>query len=182
MGRKSSIDKLDPAVRSHIERRLRENRLTLDELITDLQEQFPAQEKPSRSAIGRYRQGFEEILRSQREIQIASQALVAELGENFDDKSGAMLAQAVTTLATRAAQDALGEQTTEIGDVLDLARAAKYAQETKILSFKDRQAVAKEARERLLQEQEQRLEEMRGSDGMSEQLENRIRGILLGKA
>ena len=35
MGRKSSIDKLEPVVRSHIELRLRENRLTLDELIHD---------------------------------------------------------------------------------------------------------------------------------------------------
>ena len=178
MGRKSSIDKLDPAVRSHIERRLRENRLTLDELIEDLQEHFPAQEKPSRSAIGRYRRGFEEILRSQREIQVASQALVAELGENFDDKSGAMLAQAVTTLATRAAQDALGEQTTEIGDVLDLARAAKYAQETKILSFKDRQAVAREARERLLEEQKAALAAMPIKSGVTEETKQAIRAAL----
>ena len=52
MGRKSSIDKLEPTVRSHIERRLRENQLTLDELIADLHEHFPGKEKPSRSAIG----------------------------------------------------------------------------------------------------------------------------------
>lgn len=47
MGRKSSIHKLDPTVRSHIERRLRENRLTLDELIEDLHESFPSEQKPS---------------------------------------------------------------------------------------------------------------------------------------
>lgn len=182
MGRKSSIDKLQPVVRSHIELRLRENRLTLDELIVDLQEHFPAADKPSRSAIGRYRVGFEEILRSQREIAAASQALVAELGENFDDKSGAMLAQAVTTLATNAARDALESGSAEISDILDLARAAKYSQETVSLTFKQRQAVAKEAREKQLKEQVARLEEMRGSDGMSEQLETRIRNVLLGKA
>ena len=38
MGRKSSIDKLPPDVRSFIERSLRENRLTLDELIEQLQD------------------------------------------------------------------------------------------------------------------------------------------------
>ncbi|NPW06222.1 DUF3486 family protein, partial [Pseudomonas aeruginosa] len=48
MGRKSSIDKLPPDVRSFIERSLRENRLTLDELIEQLQERFPGKEKPSR--------------------------------------------------------------------------------------------------------------------------------------
>ncbi|MGV8783717.1 hypothetical protein ACV35H_34040, partial [Pseudomonas aeruginosa] len=37
-------------------------------------------------------------------------------------------------------------------------------------------------REKQLQEQEQRLEEVRVSDGMSEQLELRIRDILQGQA
>lgn len=160
MGRKSSIDRLDPAVRVHIEKRLRENRMTLDELIEDLRQCFPGEQKPSRSAIGRYRKGFDEILRSQREITAASAALVAELGENFDDKSGALLAQAVTTLATNAAHDALAEGTIEITDVLDLARAAKYAQETRALNLKERQAVAREARERLLEEQRAKLDEL----------------------
>ena len=38
------------------------------------------------------------------------------------------------------------------------------------------------ARDKLLAEQETKLQEMRGSDGMSEQLEARIRNVLLGKA
>lgn len=168
MARKSSIDKLAPQVREHIQRRLRENRLTLDELIADLHEHFPSEQKPSRSAIGRYSKGFEEILRSQREIAAASQALVAELGENFDDKSGALLAQAVTTLATNAAHDALASGSTEISDILDLTRAAKYAQETRSLSFKERQAVAKEARERLIEEQRAKLDDL-GKSGEVDQ-------------
>ena len=182
MGRKSSIDKLNPDVRKRLERHLRENRLTLDEIIADLHEHCPEDDKPSRSSVGRFKKGFAEIMRSHREIEVASQALVAELGENFDDKSGALLAQAVTTLATRAAHDALGQDQTDIGDVLDLTRAAKYAQETRALGRKERLAVAKEAREQQLKEQEQRLDEMRGSDGMSEQLEDRIRCVLMGKA
>ncbi|ARU87108.1 phage protein Gp27 family protein [Pseudomonas sp. M30-35] len=182
MARKSSIDKARDEVREVIHRMLRDNRLTLDEMKEVLGERFPEEVTPSRTALHRYRQGFSEIMRSHREIQVASEALVAELGENFDDKSGALLAQAVTTLATRASHDALAEDKTEIGDVLDLARAAKYAQETRALSLKERQVVAKEARERLIKEQEERLEEMRGSDGMSEQLEDRIRRVLMGKA
>lgn len=182
MARKSSVDKARDEVRDLINRMLRDNRLTLDEMKDVLDEQFPGEPVPSRTALHRYKQGFAEIMRSHREIQAASQALVAELGENFDDKSGALLAQAVTTLATRATHDALGQEATDIGDVLDLTRAAKYAQETRALSRKERLAVAKEAREQQLQEQEQRLVEMRGSDGMSEQLEARIRNVLLGKA
>ena len=46
----------------------------------------------------------------------------------------------------------------------------------------DEQArIEREARAQLLAEQEEKLEEMRGSDGMSEQMEARIRRIRLGK-
>jgi len=82
-------------------------------------------------------------MRHHREIQTASEALVAELGENFDDKSGALLAQAVTTLATRASHNALEKEEIDIADVLDLTRAAKYAQESRALSRKERAEVAK---------------------------------------
>ena len=47
MGRKSTIDKLPVEVKSHLQKRLRENRLTLDELIADLREQFPQHQDKS---------------------------------------------------------------------------------------------------------------------------------------
>ncbi|WP_220814097.1 phage protein Gp27 family protein [Pseudomonas paralcaligenes] len=179
MGRKSSIEKARPEVRSFIDRLMRENRLTLDEMRELLETEFPHDDElPSRQALGRYRKGVTEIMRSQREIQVASQALVAELGESFDDKTGAFLAQSITTLATRAAQDALGNEETDIGDVLDLARAAKYAQETRSLSFKERQAVAKEARERLLEEQKAALAAMPVKGGVTEETKQAIRAAL----
>lgn len=183
MARKSSIDRMAPEVRSHIEKRLRENRLTLDELIDDLQTHFPSEELPSRSALGRKRKAVEEMGKSLREIDAAASALVAELGDDFQDKSGALLAQAVTTLTANLAFRELesSPKDLDIGDVLKLARAARAAQETRTLSLKERAQIEKMAREKLIAEQEEKLEEMRGTDGMSEQLENRIRKILLGK-
>jgi hypothetical protein len=169
MGRKSSIDKLPADVRSHIEMRLRENRLTLDELFADVREAFPdLSEAPSRSSLGRYRQGFEEIMQTQRAMQTAASALVAELGEDFDDKSGALLTQAVTTLTTQAAFGELQKKTVDIGDVLDLARAAKAAQESRSLNLRERQQVAKMAREKLLEEQQANLEKEAKAMGMDE--------------
>jgi hypothetical protein len=182
MGRKSSIDRLAPDVRSHIERRLRENRLTLDELIADLQEHFPRQDKPSRSAIGRYKVSFEQMVRRLREQEAMSRLLVEELGENPDERAGALMVQSVTTLVNHATFAAQNEEDVDIEDVRKLARAAKDVLQARKASLEERRSIEKEARERLLQEQEQRLEEMRGSDGMSEQLEDRIRRILLGKA
>lgn len=182
MGRKSSIDRLPADVRSHIERRLRENRLTLDELIADLQEHFPAADKPSRSAIGRYKVSFDQMVRRLREQEAMSRLLVEELGENPDERAGALMVQSVTTLVNHATFAAQNEEDVDIEDVRKLARAAKDVLQARKASLEERRSIEKEARERLLQEQEQRLEEMRGSDGMSEQLEGRIRRILLGKA
>lgn len=179
MGRKSSIDKLPPEARAHIEKRLRENRLTLDELFADVREAFPdLAAAPSRSALGRYRMGFDEVMKTQRAMSTAASALVAELGEDFDDKSGALLAQAVTTLATRAAFDQLESESAEIGDVLDLARAAKAAQESRSLNLRERQAVAKLAREKLLEEQKARADELGRKPGVTENTMLAIRQVL----
>lgn len=183
MGRKSSIDKLPAEVRSHIQRRLRENRLTLDELIADLRAAFPDQaeagELPSRSAVHRYGQGISEIVAHEREMAAAAEALVAELGEEFDAKSGALLAQAVTTLASKTAMSAIqSDQALEIGDVLDLARAAKAAQEARSLNLRERQAVAKAAREKLLEEQKAKLDAMGTKGGVTEDTKRAIREAL----
>jgi hypothetical protein len=99
-------------------------------------------------------------MQTQRAMSTAASALVAELGEDFDDKSGALLTQAVTTLATRAAFGKLEAGDAEISDVLDLARAAKSAQEARSLNLKERQAVAKMAREKLIEEQRGKLDEL----------------------
>lgn len=179
MGRKSSIEKLPADVRAHIEKRLRENRLTLDELFADVREAFPdLSEAPSRSSLGRFRQGFEEIMQTQRAMQTAASALVAELGEDFDDKSGALLTQAVTTLTTQAAFGELEKDKVDIGDVLDLARAAKAAQESRSLNLKERQAVAKMAREKLLEEQKAKLDAMGNKGGITEETKLAIRETL----
>lgn len=182
MGRKSSIDRLPNEVRRHIERRLRENRLTLDELIADLQQQFPKTDTPSRSAIGRYKLNFDQMVSRLREQEAMARLLVEELGENPDERAGALMVQSVTTLVNHATMVAQEEEDVDIDDVRKLARAAKDVLQARKASLEERRSIEKEARQKLLQEQESRLDELRGSDGMSEQLEGRIRSILLGKA
>lgn len=181
MGNKSSVDKLPQEVRSHIEKRLRENRLTLDELINDLQKHFPSANSPSRSALGRYKQNFEQLAARLREQDAMARLLVEELGENPDERAGALLVQSVTTLTTHAAFAAQQEEEVDIEGVRKLARAAKDVIQARKLSREERKQIEKDAREKLIAEQEEKLESMRGTDGMSEQLERRIRKILLGK-
>lgn len=183
MGRKSTIDKLPPQIKSRIEKHMRENRLTLDEIIHDLQQQFPEAAKPSRSALGRYRQSMEEIVGRMRDMQAAAEFVVGELGEDVNDKAGALMAQSVTTLLANISLQANDpDSKISVKDAGELARAARAVMQARTMSIKERQLVEEAARKKLLQEQEQRLAEVRGADGMSEELENRIRGILLGKS
>jgi hypothetical protein len=180
MGRKSGIDKLPENIRSHIERRIRENEFTLDELIDDLRLAFPNESLPSRSALGRKRMAFDEMAKSMREIDAASRALVAELGEGFDDRGGALLAQAVTTLATNVAFQRLQDEPEEleIGDVLKLARTARAAQEARNLSLKERMQIEKNAKEKLLAEQKEKLAAMPIKGGVTEETKQAIRDAL----
>lgn len=183
MGRKSAVDRQAPGVRAHILRRLRENRLTLNELMDDLREVFPeaaaAGILPSRTSLHRYSVGVREIVAHERDMAAAAEALVAELGEEFDAKSGALLAQAVTTLASKTAMSAIQSGATmEIADVLDLARAAKAAQEARSLNLRERQAVAKAARDKLLEEQKAKLDELGKKVGVTEETKLAIRQVL----
>ena len=162
MGRKSTISRLAPGVRKYVEKLLREDRLTLDELIADLQAKYPLLtangELPSRAGLHRYKQGFAELTGRMREIETAASALVGELGEGVGDKAGALLAQAVTTLATNAALLAHERDDDTIKEVTDLARAARAAMQARTMSLRERQAVKDAARKELMEEQRAKLD------------------------
>ncbi|MBN0430180.1 DUF3486 family protein [Pseudomonas aeruginosa] len=191
MWRKSSISRLPDQVRAYIEGRLADGRMTLDELIADLQAQFPSQaeagELPSRAAVHRYGQKLERRLAAIRASTEAAKLIRAQAGDDLDARSEALTAMIQSELfeSIISLQEACDEEMDPADRVGLLASAAKnIATLTRSsVTLKKFQADAEQrGREKQLQEQEQRLEEMRGSDGMSEQLEQRIRDILLGKA
>jgi hypothetical protein len=182
MGRKSAISRLAPGVRKHIERLLREDRLTLDELIENLQESFPALhhagELPSRSGLHRYQMGFAEMAARMKEIDTAASALVGELGEGVGDKAGALLAQAVTTLATNAALQAHERDDVSIKEVTDLARAARAAMQARTMSLREREAIEDAVRRKLLEEQKAKIDAMGSKGGVTEDTKKAIREAL----
>lgn len=179
MPQQSSIRRLPDEQRQYIEKLLREDKHTLDEMLAALKKKFPSDKGPSRSSLGRYKLSFDEMAGRMREIQVASQVLVSEFGEDIDDKAGALLAQAVTTLAANVALKSHENDDITIKEVGELARASRAVMQTRTMSLKER----KEIRMAFAEEAANAVtEELRGQDGMSEALENRIRGILLGKA
>lgn len=100
MGRKSTIDRLSDAARAHIERRLAENRLTLDELIAELRAAYPeeAEELPSRSAVHRYGQKLDRRLSAIRASTEAAKLIQAQAGDDQDARSEALTALVQTEL------------------------------------------------------------------------------------
>ena len=94
--------------------------------------------------------------------------LVSELGENPDERAGALMVQAVTTLTTHAAFTAQQEEDPDIDTVRHLARAAKDVLQSRKASLDERREIERAARERLLREQEENLKETARAQGLSE--------------
>jgi hypothetical protein len=147
--RKSKVHRLPHDVRSFVEKLLREDKHTLDEMLLAIREQFPAAETPSRSSLHRYRYKFDEMTKRLR-----------ELGDGIGEKSAQLLSQAVTTIVTHAALDLQDSDETSIEDARKLARAARDAVQVQKISRQERQAIEEAARERLKREQQKTLDAM----------------------
>lgn len=168
MAKKSRIKRMRPEIRAHIEQRLREDQLSLDEIVAEVQQQFPADEPPSRSGLHRYKAGFQELTARMREFEAMSNMVVGELGEGVGDKAGALLAQAITTLAANAALKAHENDEISIDEIRKLARAAKDAIDTRRISLAERQALEKAARDKLQREQSDNLDKVAAEMGMDD--------------
>lgn len=183
MPRASSIKRLPADQRAFLEKLLREDRYTLDEILAKVRERFPGTQAPSRSALGRYSQQVDELAGRMRDIQAAGTALVAELGEDPNDRAGQLLVEAVTTLATHAALKATGaEEDVSIKEIGQLARAAHVTMQSRKMSLAERQEIERIAREKQLQEQEEKLKDVVKSGGMSASTAETIRKQILGIA
>lgn len=190
MARKSSIDRLSPQVKAHIERRLAEGRVTLDELIGELRDSFPDEaaegELPSRSAVGRYGQKLERRLAAIRASTEAAKIIQAQAGDDKDARSEALTALIQTELfeAILDMQESTDEEVDSAERVGVLSTAAKnIATLTRSsVNLKKFQAeVEAAARKKLLAEQDANLQAEAKAQGMdAEQVDfwrRRVLGI-----
>lgn len=102
MARKSSVTRLPPEVKAYIEAMLATGAQTLDELIADLRERFPAEaqagELPSRSALHRYGSKLDRRLSAIRASTEAAKLIQAQAGDDQDARSEALTALVQTEL------------------------------------------------------------------------------------
>jgi hypothetical protein len=102
MPRKSSISRLSPEIKSHIEAMLATGAQTLEEMIRELQERFPLQARagtlPSRSALHRYGAKLERRLSNVRATTEAMRLVREHAGDAMDARSEALMAMVQTEL------------------------------------------------------------------------------------
>lgn len=189
MGRKSTIDRLDPEIKTYIQAMLASGSVTLDALIKDLQERFPVAatvgDLPSRSAVGRYGQKLERRLSAIRASTEAAKIIQAHAGDDKDARSEALTAMVQTELfeAILALQDVDdSEEGADPGErVALLSKAAKnIATLTRSsINLKEFQAKVEDAtRKKMLEEQRAKLEAMPVKAGVTAETKAAIREAL----
>ncbi|AZE35241.1 Phage terminase, small subunit [Pseudomonas chlororaphis subsp. aureofaciens] len=167
-------------VKAYIQKLLREDRMTLDDMLADIQSRFPNEKAPSRSALGRFKQGFDLLTEKTRQHREQAEAFVGAFGEDASDKTGALLVEAISTLAYQAAMGAHEKDDVTTKEVAELARAAKNTMQARTLSIKERQAIEKAAQERLIQEQQGKLDDLGKSGALTPDTLQRIRQEVYG--
>jgi len=189
MPRRSSIDGLPEEVRRWLGQALQENNFSgyqaLEEMLRERGYSI------SKSAIHRYGQKIERRFAAIKASTEAARMLTEGASDDQDARSEAVIALVQTELFESIInlQEA-GDEDVDPADRIGLlssaakniATLARASVNQKKFRLEEQARIEREAREKLLAEQEEKLQELRGADGMSEQMESRIRRILLGKA
>ena len=183
--KRSSINRLPSEVRQHIEQRIAEGGMTLDELIADLQHRFPDQhdELPSRSAVHRYGQKLERRLSAIRASTEAARIIRAHAGDREDARSEALTAMIQSELfeSIMELQEASDEDMPPEKRVSLLSDAAKNIAtltRSSVTLKKYQEEAAVRARAELLAEQKAALDALPIKAGVTDETKNAIREAL----
>lgn len=187
-GRVKKADLLPDSIRKPLLEMLREKRFTqvqVREEINRLIEEagLPDEMKLSRGAVWRLASENEEVARDLRDLREQTKAMVAELGDKPTGDTTTLILEMTRSLLFRklraARRDLEDDGEIDIGLLKNIMLAVQRLESAAERSMKRE----KEIRAAFAEEMASAVtEELRGTDGMSEQLEARINGVLLGKA
>ncbi|EBN1680101.1 DUF3486 family protein [Salmonella enterica] len=187
-GRVKKADLLPDSIRNPLLEMLREKRFTqvqVREEINRLIEEagLPEEMKLSRGAVWRLASENEEVARDLRDLREQTKAMVAELGDKPTGDTTTLILEMTRSLLFRklraARRDLEDDGEIDIGLLKNIMLAVQRLESAAERSMKRE----KEIRAAFAEEMASAVtDELRGTDGMSEQLEARIKGVLLGKA
>lgn len=144
-GRRSKIDLLPEAIRQELDSKLRDGRLTQQDVldyINDLidQSQLPSEDKEelklSRSGLNRYASHLETIGKDLREIREVSNALVAQLGDKPTGDVSRMILEIGRTQLFKAMMTNSSKEEMDIGMIKDAMLAAQRLEAAAMHSHK----------------------------------------------
>ncbi|EAS2153944.1 DUF3486 family protein [Salmonella enterica] len=187
-GRVKKADLLPDSIRKPLLEMLREKRFTqvqIREEVNRLIEEagLPEDMKLSRGAVWRMAAENEEVARDLRDLREQTKAMVAELGDKPTGDTTTLILEMTRSLLFRklraARRDLEDDGEIDIGLLKNIMLAVQRLESAAERSMKRE----KEIRAAFAEEMASAVtDELRGSDGMSEELEASIRRILLGKA
>jgi hypothetical protein len=102
MARKSTITQLPPEVRVHLEKLIREQTHTIDEIVAEVQSMGG---DVKRTAVGDFKRKMEQRLVRVREAQDVAGVWVESLGEKKDSPMGQLVAEILKTVAFQTITD-----------------------------------------------------------------------------
>lgn len=184
-GRRSKVDLLPANIRKRLDSGLRDGSIQQIDLLDEINALIKAAGLPeeqllSRAGINRYATKMEAVGKSLREMREITQVWTAELGDKpTGEVTKLILEMARSQLFKALLNESETGEAADVGMIKDAMLAVQRLESAAMASHKRekeiRQAFATEAANAV-------TEELRGEDGMSEQLESKIRQILLGKA
>ncbi|EJQ3199998.1 DUF3486 family protein [Salmonella enterica] len=187
-GRVKKADLLPDSIRKPLLEMLREKRFTqvqVREEINRLIEEagLPDEMKLSRGAVWRLASENEEVARDLRDLREQTKAMVAELGDKPTGDTTTLILEMTRSLLFRklraARRDLEDDGEIDIGLLKNIMLAVQRLESAAERSMKREKEIESAFAEKMANAV---TEELRGTDGMSEELEASIRRILLGKA
>lgn len=188
-GRASKVDMLPESIRKALFEMLREKKITQQEILAEINRMvedagLPPEQKLSRSGLNRLATENEQLAQDLRELREQTKALTNELGDKPAGETSKLVLEMGRSLLFKAMREQMKQANKPDAEVnVDLIKDAMLAvqrlENTAMVNLKRekeiRLAYAEEAANAV-------SGELRGQDGMSEELEQQIRKVLLGKA
>ncbi|EAM4507883.1 DUF3486 family protein [Salmonella enterica] len=187
-GRVKKADLLPDSIRKPLLEMLREKRFTqvqVREEINRLIEEagLPDEMKLSRGAVWRLASENEEVARDLRDLREQTKAMVAELGDKPTGDTTTLILEMTRSLLFRKLRAARRDLEDDGKIDIDLLKNIMLAVQRLESAAERSMKREKEIRAAFAEEMASAVtDELRGTDGMSEELEASIRRILLGKA
>lgn len=180
MARKSSIERLPAPLKQRLHKLVRDGKLTLDEMIDSLREEFGA--APSRSALGRWTQRFEETVAKQREMEAVTEIWVREFKDNPTSKTGRMVLELLRTVAMQSAMTVQGKDHVDPRELAHLARAFNLIEAGGKRNVELEREIRTQVRDELLAEQAKVIDKVSKTAGLSADTADALRRQILGIA